>query len=111
VDCACNEGTSTYANQSEDCLYINVFVSPKCLLSTNQSSVATTNQSMSLCPVLYYVHGGANEFESPAMFPVDDLTDNIASQDIVLVTVAYRLGVLGFFSTGSDDVPGNWAIG
>lgn len=114
--CPQNISISQYAQQSEDCLYVNVFVSPNCLMpmrtnSTNQTSVPATNQSVSLCPVLYYVHGGANEFESPAMFPVDDLIDNIASQDIVLVTVAYRLGVLGFFSTGSDDVPGNWAIG
>lgn len=82
-------------SMSEDCLYLNVFSGLRCGVDGN------------LCPVLHYIHGGAFEFDSPTMFSVDFLIDNFASKDIVLVTVPYRLGALGFWSTGGPEAMGN----
>lgn len=77
----------------EDCLYLNIYT-PKVTFSRNE-----------LLPVMFYIHGGAfnmgfAEYEKigPQM---------LMNKDIVLVTVNYRLGPLGFFSTGDEVVPGN----
>ena len=73
---------------SEDCLYLNVF-SP----DTNSG----------LLPVMVYIHGGAYLFGSAVYRPGDML----ALQGVVVVTIQYRLGVLGFLSTGDKAAPGN----
>lgn len=81
---------------SEDCLYLNVFSGHSC--------------EKSKCPVLYYIHGGAFEFDGPSMFPVDVLVENFATHGLVLITIAYRLGVLGFWSLGGEEAMGNYAL-
>uniref|UniRef100_A0A914VIJ4 Carboxylesterase type B domain-containing protein n=1 Tax=Plectus sambesii TaxID=2011161 RepID=A0A914VIJ4_9BILA len=73
-------------NMSEDCLHMNVFTTEKCLDKKN-------------CPVLYYIHGGSWNFDSPFLFADDFLIDNYQSRDIVLVTLTYRMGSFGFFNT------------
>lgn len=82
---------------SEDCLFMNVFVGLQC---TEENP----------CPVLYYIHGGAHEFESPTMFPAEVLVENFATHGLVLAFVAYRLGAAGFWSTGTEEAIGNWAM-
>jgi acetylcholinesterase len=80
---------------SEDCLRLNVYTQelpqPDKLLSK---------------PVLVYIHGGAyyigsglsNHYGGPYY---------LMDQDIVLVTINYRLGLLGFLSLGTSECPGN----
>lgn len=99
---ACYQNHSLIADKriremSEDCLYLNIFSGSDCT-------------SKNGCPVLYYIHGGAYEFDSPVLFPVDVLVENFASKGLVLVTVAYRLGALGFWSTGTEEAPGNYGV-
>lgn len=77
-------------NTSEDCLYVNVFTTENCLNKRN-------------CPVMYYVYGGQWNYGSPFNFPHEILVENFVSKDIVLVTVAYRLGSFGFFNTGKKS--------
>ena len=74
---------------SEDCLYLNVF-SPD------------TNSGPS--PVMVYIHGGGYLFGSSVYRPGDML----ALQGVVVVTIQYRLGVLGFLSTGDSVAPGKF---
>lgn len=81
----------------EDCLYLNIFAGLGC-------------HNESKCPVLYYIHGGAYEFDSPNMFPIEVLVENFATHGLVMVTVAYRLGALGFWSLGSQEAVGNYAL-
>ncbi|CAH0403288.1 unnamed protein product [Chilo suppressalis] len=75
----------------EDCLTINVYT-------------PTSNSSASL-PVIFFIHPGG--FYS--MTGRSDLAGPhyLLDRDIVLVTINYRLGSLGFLSTGDKLAPGN----
>lgn len=53
-------------------------------------------------PVLIFVHGGfwlsgGGQNQGPSYLSVND---------VILVTFNYRLGVLGFFSTGDEEISG-----
>ncbi|XP_058130750.1 juvenile hormone esterase-like [Anopheles ziemanni] len=78
--------------ENEDCLFLNVY-SPS-LIGTR--------------PVMVFVHGGAFSGGSGNV----DLYNSryFMPEDVVIVTVNYRLGVLGFFSTGDSSASGNWGI-
>lgn len=76
---------------SEDCLYLNVFtpVVP-----------GTEHESPSLRPVAVYLYGGS--FLTGTASVIDFDGGNFASRsDVVIVTLNYRLGALGFLSTGN----------
>ncbi|HEX3366839.1 carboxylesterase/lipase family protein [Phenylobacterium sp.] len=66
--------------QSEDCLYLNVF--------------APT--AAKAAPVMVWIHGGAHRFGS-GIGPVYDGAA-FARDGVVLVTLNYRLGALGYFA-------------
>ena len=67
---------------SEDCLYLNVW--------------APAIRDAARCPVLVWIHGGAFSQGSGSV-PIYD-GRALASQGIVVVTINYRLGVLGFLA-------------
>ncbi|KAI8129139.1 hypothetical protein FF38_00587 [Lucilia cuprina] len=77
----------------EDCLYLNVYT--KRLKPTRPM------------PVLVWVYGGGFQMGEASR----DLysPDYIMMENVVLVTIAYRLGPLGFLSLGDEgcDIPGN----
>ncbi|XP_068902412.1 carboxylic ester hydrolase-like [Tenebrio molitor] len=79
-------------SDSEDCLFINVF--------TPELPVDEDNVSL---PVMFYIHGGAFVQGSSMAAPPDLFVNN----DVVLVTINYRLGPFGFLSTQDDVIPGN----
>jgi hypothetical protein len=72
---------------SEDCLYLNVFVSSQTPHSQPQ-------------PVMVYLHGGANRIGTGLPGPGLDFNDPppLATQGVIVVTLEYRLGILGFFT-------------
>ncbi|ENN76283.1 hypothetical protein HUJ04_002412 [Dendroctonus ponderosae] len=78
----------------EDCLYLNVY-SPK----------LPTEEDASLLPVMVFFHGGGwlCGGGNTMWYGPDVLLD----RDVVLVVPNYRLGALGFLSTGDEIVPGN----
>ncbi|XP_070490189.1 venom carboxylesterase-6-like [Chironomus tepperi] len=76
----------------EDCLFLNVFV-PKKVLETEE-----------LAPVIFYIHGGAFMFGGGSDYLPDHIMDN---EKMILVTINYRLGILGFLSTEDEVLPGN----
>ncbi|XP_028635109.1 acylcarnitine hydrolase-like [Grammomys surdaster] len=77
---------------SEDCLYLNIY------------TPAHAHEGSNL-PVMVWIHGGALVIGSASMCDGSLLT---ATEDLVVVTIQYRLGVLGFFSTGDEHARGNW---
>jgi para-nitrobenzyl esterase len=82
----------------EDCLYLNVF----------QSSPVPSGQ---LQPVMVFIHGGANR--TGTSNPGLDFSDppELATQGVILVTVEYRLGILGFFTNPSLDLENGGSSG
>ncbi|RCN29524.1 Carboxylesterase [Ancylostoma caninum] len=78
---------------NEDCLYLNIF-------SPDVSKV-----SGMAYPVLVFFHGGNFQTGSANDWPAHGL----ASRGIVVVTVNYRLGALGFMSLG-DSTTGNYGL-
>nr|QLI62123.1 carboxylesterase 11 [Streltzoviella insularis] len=73
----------------ENCLFINVYT-PK------------LNAGASL-PVVVFIHGGAFMYGSGGDYD----PANVLDWDVVAVTFNYRLGPLGFLSTGDEAAPGN----
>ncbi|KRT84318.1 esterase, partial [Oryctes borbonicus] len=66
----------------EDCLFLNIFSSMiRCRSDTPK-------------PVMVWVHGGA--FQAGSTRTDEYGPEYLLSEDIVLVTVSYRFGVLGF---------------
>jgi para-nitrobenzyl esterase len=72
----------THNDVSEDCLSLNVWTPARAVTERHA--------------VLVYIYGGANTEGSSAV-PVYD-GEGLASKGIVVVTINYRLGVLGFFT-------------
>ncbi len=71
--------------QSEDCLYLNVWAPAK-----------TVGKTGAKLPVAMWIHGGA--FTNGYGHEVTMDGDAWAARGVILVTVNYRLGVLGFLS-------------
>ncbi|CAM4735066.1 unnamed protein product [Leuciscus chuanchicus] len=79
---------------SEDCLYLNIYTPSKPVDNTK-------------LPVMVWIHGGGFSAASASMFDGHVLA---AYQNVVVVLIQYRLGLLGFFSTGDEHAPGNYGL-
>jgi para-nitrobenzyl esterase len=71
---------------SEDCLYLNIWSPP---------AMAKPNKDVAPLPVMVWVHGGSNVGGSGSFFHGGNLA---VHQDVIVVTINYRLGLLGWFS-------------
>lgn len=80
------------AHADEDCLFLNVWA---------PSTVSPGDRK----PVMVWVHGGAYVFGSGSQ-PLYDGAATVAGGDVVLVTVNYRLGALGFLDLSSFNRDG-----
>ncbi|KAF8358007.1 hypothetical protein PRIPAC_93002 [Pristionchus pacificus] len=83
---------------SEDCLYLNVF-----------APVAEPMKDDGY-PVMVFIHGGAFEMGDAPTYGDLNICENIVSHDVIFVTIQYRLGYMGFFTTGDDACPGNLGL-
>lgn len=87
---------------NEDCLYLNIW------------TPAAGNRNKKL-PVAMWIHGGGYR-EGFAFEPEMDGGEEWASRGVILVSVTYRLGVLGFFShpllsaESPNKVSGNYGL-
>ncbi|XP_062395041.1 putative inactive carboxylesterase 4 isoform X2 [Sardina pilchardus] len=79
---------------SEDCLYLNIYTPAKPAEDAK-------------LPVMVWIHGGALVMGSASFYDGSALA---AYQNVVVVLIQYRLGLLGFFSTGDDNAPGNMGL-
>nr|AHJ81321.1 carboxylesterase [Locusta migratoria] len=91
---------------NEDCLYLNVFSPQLPTEETPQPRLAGLGLGEAAAEaraVMVFIHGGcfsvgASNFYGPP---------NFVEHGVILVTINYRLGLLGFLSTGDEVVPGN----
>ncbi|KAH8280824.1 hypothetical protein KR054_000261 [Drosophila jambulina] len=83
----------------EDCLFVNVF-------TTRMPKKEDSGEQPKL-PVMVWLHGGGFSFGSGNSFLYGP--DYLVTEDIVLVTLNYRLGPLGFLTAG-PDAPGNQGL-
>jgi len=79
---------------SEDCLTLNVW--------TPQFAAEAVPQADKRLPVMVWIHGGGNVNGSSSMYA---FARNLAGrQNLVLVTVNYRLGIFGWFHHPDIDI-------
>ncbi|MCC6279431.1 MAG: carboxylesterase family protein [Saprospiraceae bacterium] len=77
------DSTKIAPNSSEDCLYLNLW----------KPANATSDAKL---PVMVWIHGGAFVFGSGSH--PENSGEKFARQGVILVTINYRLGRLGFFA-------------
>ncbi|KAK5599013.1 hypothetical protein CRENBAI_000210 [Crenichthys baileyi] len=92
----------TSVSGNEDCLYLNIWV-------PHIGSVASN------LPVMVWIHGGAFMFgDAMGIHFLDNYLysgQEIADRgNVIVVTVGYRVGSLGFLSTGDSTMPGNYGL-
>ncbi|NXN89006.1 CEL lipase, partial [Bombycilla garrulus] len=101
--CLQTKMTQTDVRGSEDCLYLNIWI------PQGKKEVSTK------LPVMVYIYGGAFLFggSQGANFLDNYLYDGeeIAVRgNVIVVTINYRVGPLGFLSTGDQNLPGNYGL-
>ncbi|XP_061677691.1 pyrethroid hydrolase Ces2e-like isoform X2 [Syngnathoides biaculeatus] len=79
---------------SEDCLYLNVYTR------------AEAKRGDKL-PVMVWLHGGGLVMGAASHYDGAPLS---AYENLVVVIVQYRLGILGFLGTGDEYLRGNWGF-
>uniref|UniRef100_A0A7E4UZB0 COesterase domain-containing protein n=1 Tax=Panagrellus redivivus TaxID=6233 RepID=A0A7E4UZB0_PANRE len=75
---------------SEDCLFLNIYT--------------PINAKNRYLPVIVFIHGGDFTTGPGNIHDPRGIVTNLVSRDVVVVTIQYRLGALGFF-TGGDISP------
>jgi para-nitrobenzyl esterase len=99
----CPQVATPYGTPSttEDCLFLNVFTPAK-----------TNEGRPQLLPVMFWIHGGGLVVgESDGYDP-----SNLVAEDVVVVTINYRLGELGFLAHSAlaaespDGASGNYGL-
>ncbi|PIC25868.1 hypothetical protein B9Z55_018631 [Caenorhabditis nigoni] len=91
------QGSQNYTE--DNCLNLNVFV-PKTKISESSEGL----------PVVVYFFGGG--FEIGASSTIDDfyLSKTLPLKGLIVVTANYRVGPLGFFTTGDEVAKGNYGL-
>uniref|UniRef100_A0A0K8TV77 Carboxylesterase n=1 Tax=Epiphyas postvittana TaxID=65032 RepID=A0A0K8TV77_EPIPO len=79
---------------SEDCLFLNVY------------TPNLPNEQLKKLPVVFYVHGGKLIFGYGDYYRPDYFIE----QDVILVTINYRLHVLGFLCLNEAEAAGNMGL-
>ena len=89
---------ASYYPQSEDCLYLNVWVNDACKDDNK--------------PIMVFIHGGAYGWGGTADPLYDGLNFIKLHPEVILITIAYRVGIFGFIdlsylkeSEGYEDAP------
>ena len=85
----------------DDCLALNVY-------TKNLPSTPGKRTESPLKPVMFWIHGGGFVLGDGGTGSYGP--DNFMDKDVVVVTINYRLGTLGFLSTGDDVIPGNMGM-
>jgi len=76
----------------EDCLHLNIY--------------SKYTDSTNLKPVMFWIHGGGFVMGSGSSYDPTPLI----KEDVLVVTINYRLAALGFLTMGNDLAPGNLGL-
>ena len=87
---------NTKAPLSEDCLFLNIWV-PKTIRSLGNASV------------LIWIHGGGY-FTGASTLQQYDGAHLAAKNNVIVASMNYRVGALGFLHLDSDEAPGNMGL-
>ncbi|KAL9970952.1 hypothetical protein ACROYT_G023418 [Oculina patagonica] len=80
--------------KSEDCLFLNVFV---------PSSIKPDDKMA----VMVWIHGGGFSYGTSSVYPGGVLA---TFNDVIVVSINYRLGVLGFLNIPGTEYKGNYGM-
>ena len=72
---------------SEDCLYLNIYAP-----YLKKNGIKNNNESL---PVMIWIHGGGNTTGMPSEYNPEKF---VQSENIIFVSIAYRLGFFGWLS-------------
>ncbi|CAD5224211.1 unnamed protein product [Bursaphelenchus xylophilus] len=84
-----------------ECLNMNIFV---------PADSVEENKTPSGRPVMVFVHGGGYLIHSAANYGDRQICRNLCRRGVIVCVIQYRLGLLGFLSTGKADCPGNYGL-
>ncbi|NXX45373.1 CEL lipase, partial [Tricholaema leucomelas] len=95
--------TQTDVRGSEDCLYLNIWI------PQGRKHISTK------LPVMVWIYGGAflvggsqgANFLNNYLYDGEEIA---VRGNVIVVTLNYRLGPLGFLSTGDENLPGNYGL-
>ncbi|KAI6224413.1 COesterase domain-containing protein [Aphelenchoides fujianensis] len=88
----------------QNCLHMNIFVPEN---GKKDMPVMVFHSSWS--PSVY-IHGGGFLIHSSANYGDRQICRNLCAHDVIVCVVQYRLGLLGFLSTGTKECPGNFGL-
>ncbi|XP_055489396.1 thyroglobulin [Leucoraja erinacea] len=86
---------AVYSTVGEDCLYMNIFA-PTSIIGP--------------VPVLIFFHNGAQDYTGGGSSSGIDGSSLAAVGNILVVVASYRVGLFGFLTDGTDELPGNWGL-
>ncbi|CAB3402866.1 unnamed protein product [Caenorhabditis bovis] len=98
IDQEANKSKYEQFPQGEDNLSLNVF------------TPVWEPSSKNGFPVLVFIHGGGFVIDSAVKYGDLSICKGLVMKDVVVVTVQYRLGFLGFWTTGDEEFPDNLAL-
>ncbi|XP_076879515.1 neuroligin-1 isoform X4 [Brachyhypopomus gauderio] len=112
------EVVSSYVqDQSEDCLFLNIYVPTEDgpltkkhnddLGDNDGAEDEDIRESGSPKPVMVFIHGGSYMEGTGNIFDGSILA---SYGNVIVITLNYRLGVLGFLSTGDQAAKGNYGL-
>ncbi|KAM3866540.1 neuroligin-3a isoform 5-T5 [Diretmus argenteus] len=105
-------------DQNEDCLYLNIYVPTEDGewthakkqgedLSDNDGDEDEDIRDTGAKPVMVYIHGGSYMEGTGNMIDGSVLA---SYGNVIVITLNYRVGVLGFLSTGDQAAKGNYGL-
>ncbi|XP_075149825.1 neuroligin 2 [Haematobia irritans] len=96
------------SNQSEDCLYLNIYVPYDSRRHKRFTTNSGENPDKSLLPTILFLHGESYEWNSGNPYDGSELATH---GNVIVVTINFRLGIFGFLKTGGkESAQGNFGL-
>uniref|UniRef100_A0A673WDL1 Neuroligin 3b n=1 Tax=Salmo trutta TaxID=8032 RepID=A0A673WDL1_SALTR len=100
-------------DQNEDCLYLNIYIPTEDGAHSKSQGVDFSHgdsediRNTEARPVMVYIHGGSYMEGTGNMIDGSVLA---SYGNVIVITLNYRVGVLGFLSTGDQAAKGNYGL-